>query len=86
MISRRRTTLKVTLESTDLCVELVIHGCRIPARIWEGVSDGGVRVHCYITRVAVAAAEQNMAQFEAELRQCRAPSVEVAAIPLRLIL
>lgn len=84
--------MKLIIESTSKVVELELplsmsnpRGAVVPARIWEGQTDTGIRVHCYITRVAVGN-EQDQSQFEAELRECRAPSPAVAAIPLRLIL
>jgi hypothetical protein len=79
--------MKLIIESTTKIVELQPQGGAgaVPARIWEGETDTGIRVHCYVTRVAVRE-DQPRAQFEAELRACRAPSEEVAAIPLRLIL
>lgn len=78
--------MKVTLENTDKLVDLVIpDGGTIPARIWEGTTDTGIRVHAYITRIAVAV-EDDQEQFVRELKECRAPSAAVEAIPLRLIL
>jgi hypothetical protein len=73
--------MKVTIESTSKLVE--VNG--VPARIWEGKTESGIAVHCYITRVAVEPGE-NEAQFKAELMECRAPSEAIEAIPLRLIL
>lgn len=79
--------MKLIIESTTKFVELQPQGGAgvVPARVWEGHTDTGIPVHVYITRVAVAHA-QNQTQFEAELQECRPPSPEVAAIPLRLIL
>lgn len=77
--------VKVTLESTEKIVELQSEHGTVPARIWEGHTDSGIPVHAYITRIAAPAAE-DLAQFENELRNTRAPSPEVQAIPLRLIL
>lgn len=57
----------------------------IPARIWEGHTDSGIPVHCYIARVAVATGERQE-DFERELRDTRTPSAAVEAIPLRMIL
>ena len=76
--------MKVTIESTTKIVRL--NG--VEARIWEGQTDGGIRVHAYVTRVAVAAEEAPSVfrQFEAELRECRPPSAEVRFIPFDLIL
>ncbi len=77
--------MKLTVESTTKIVEL---DNGIPARIWEGHTESGVAVHCYITRVAVAEgqAESVYKQFETELAECRKPSAGVLAIPLRMIL
>lgn len=41
--------MKITIESTEQIVTL--NG--VPARVWEGTSAGGVRVHAFITRIAV---------------------------------
>ena len=78
--------MKLIIESTGKIVELDLgRGAIVPARIWEGETDSGIKVHCYVTRVAVGK-DQDQAQFEAELRECRAPSPEVAAISMRMIL
>lgn len=76
--------MKLTIESTPKLVE--VNG--VPARLWEGTSDTGVPVHCFITRVAVpmGAPADALARFAAELTEHRAPSEAVAAIPLRLVL
>lgn len=73
--------MKIRIESTSKIVEL--NG--VPARIWEGHTERGVPVHCYVTRIAVAR-NQDASQFEAELQEHRIPSPEIADIPLRLIL
>lgn len=74
--------MKLTIEQTTRIVE--IHG--VPARIWEGTTESGVRVLCLVTRVAVERSE-DCSQFERELKETRAPSVEsLEAFPLRLLL
>lgn len=73
--------MKITLESTTKIVEL--NG--VPARVWEGQTEDGIKLHAYVTRVAVNK-EQDSSQFEKELQQHKAPSAEVEAIPLRMIL
>ncbi len=73
--------MKITIESTTKIVRL--NG--VPARIWEGETDSGIPIHCFITRVAVHN-DLNHEQFERELSECRAPSADVQAIPLRMIL
>jgi hypothetical protein len=73
--------MKVTLENTTKLV--AVNG--VPARVWEGETESGIPVHCYITRIAVRE-DQDTTAFDAELKECRAPSAEVEALPLRLIL
>jgi hypothetical protein len=73
--------MKITIESTTKLVTL--NG--VPARIWEGRSESGVKCHAYVTRIAVAEGEDQSA-FEHELKEQRAPSEEIAAIPFRMIL
>jgi hypothetical protein len=75
---------KVQLESTSKIVELVIDGKPIPARIWEGATEGGIRCHAFITRIAVANNDDS-SEFDRDLKECAAPSVEVAMFPSRLI-
>ncbi len=77
--------MEVQLRSTTKVVELVVGGARVPARVWEGVTANGVPCHAFITRIAVAR-DQDGAEFERDLAEQAAPSPEVAAIPLRLIL
>ena len=57
----------------------------VGARIWEGHTESGIPVHCYVTRIAVANG-QDTSQFERELQEHAAPSADIAAIPLHLIL
>ena len=73
--------MKVNLESTTKIVSL--NG--IDCRVWEGCTESGIPVHAYIPRIAVDK-ELPQEQFVRELEEHRVPSVEVQAIPLRLIL
>ena len=73
--------MRVNLESTTKIVEL--NG--VPARIWEGTTESGIRVHAFVTRIA-APEDADLTQFEAELKEQRKPSADVQSIPLRLIL
>ncbi len=73
--------MKITISSTSKLVQF--NG--VPARIWEGHTDSGIPVHCYVTRIAVHE-DHPTEQFERELQEHAAPSADVAAIPLRLIL
>ena len=73
--------MKIRIDSTSKIV--TVNG--VPARIWEGHTERGIPVHCYVTRIAVAN-DQDVSQFEAELQEHRVPSPAVLGIPLRLIL
>ena len=73
--------MKATIESTSKIVTL--NG--IPARVWEGETESGIGVICFITRVAVKEGE-DQSQFEKELTATREPSAEVESFPLRMIL
>lgn len=87
--------MKIIIESTDKITSLEIrdgmHGISMPARIWEGHTESGIPVHCFITRIAPTVEDKpenagKFREFEAELKEQRKPSVDIAAIPLRLIL
>lgn len=78
----------VTLRSTTKIVSLKTKqgsATEIPTRIWEGKTESGIKVHAYITRIAVTD-DENQEEFARELAQCTSPSKEVEAIPLRMIL
>lgn len=74
--------MKVTIESTTKVIEF--NG--LPARIWEGTTDSGIKVHCYITRVAIDKDETRTEEFEKELQEQKVPSPEIQNIPLRMII
>ena len=81
--------MKLTIQSTTKIVMIkpspLADG--VPARVWEGTSESGIKVHCYITRVAIPIDEQDRAEeFINELQECKPPSFEVATLPFRLIL
>lgn len=73
--------MKITINSTTK----IVHIDGVPARIWEGQTDNGIPVHCFVTRIAVHN-DQDHSQFVRELQEHQAPSADVQAIPLRLIL
>jgi hypothetical protein len=77
--------MKVTLESTEKIVTLVVNGQDVPARIWEGETAGGIRCYAFLTRIAVHE-DDNAAEFERDLREQVKPSPEIAAIPTRLVI
>lgn len=83
--------MKITIESTDKLVHLREPGGQaVPARIWEGKTDTGIPVFCYITRIAPLIPEplpiDVAEQFAASLQETRRPSPELEAIPLRMII
>ena len=80
--------MKIAIVSTAKLVTLVVDGASVPARVWEGFTESGVPIHCFITRLAPTIPKDDVRQeeFIRELQECAAPSVEIAAIPLRLIL
>lgn len=78
--------MRVTLESTSK----VIHIDGVPARVWEGITDGGVSCFAFITRIAPSMPDPPRdlcVEFERDLRECKPPSPDIdGAIPARLIL
>lgn len=78
--------MKITIESTTriVLVKTSMLADGIECRVWEGETAGGVKVEALIPRIA-AREGQDLAQFEAELQEQRAPSAD-SAWPLRLIL
>lgn len=82
--------MKITIESTSKMVELVVgvQRARVPARVWQGETDGGVPVQVFVTRIApeIPPDDSRQADFERELLRQADPRATVEAIPLRLII
>jgi hypothetical protein len=79
--------MRITIESTSKVVVLETARGAVPARIWEGETDSGIKVQCFITRIAHHKDDDARAdEFRKELEETRAPSAEMAAYPLRMIL
>jgi len=78
--------MKITIQSTTKIVELGYGGDTIPARIWEGETESGIKVHCFITRVVTANDETRAAEFRAQLEECWPPSEEIEFYPSRMML
>lgn len=74
--------MKITIESTTK----ITHLNGLPARVWEGQTESGIKIHCFITRVAIDNDEPRAEEFEKELQEQKTPSAEIQAIPLRMIL
>ena len=73
--------MKITIENTEKIVKL--NG--VPARVWDGKTDSGIRVHCFVTRISPQT-HNNIEQFERELQETKAPSAAITAYPMNLIL
>lgn len=73
--------MKIQLESTSKIVEF--NG--VPARVWEGQTESGIRVHAYMTRIAVNK-DEDTSEFEKELQEHKPPTPEIQAIPIRMII
>ena len=84
--------MRVTIESTSKIVEVHLQGAAVPARIWQGETESGVPVHCYMTRIVPEIPETDpridelTAEFEHELQRCAKPRTNVVAIPLVLVI
>lgn len=72
--------MRATLETTSKIV--TVNG--VPARIWEGTTERGARIVAFVTRVTPM--DGDGAEFERDLLEVRAPSPDVEAFPLRLVL
>ena len=77
--------MKMSIESTSQ----VVYVNDIVCRVWEGITERGIRVTALIPRVAVKD-NQDASQFEAELIEQRPPSTpstySTDAWPLRMVL
>jgi len=80
--------MKVTINSTSKIVRLksalLLDG--IPARVWEGETESGIKVHCFITRIGIDKNEPRYLEFEQELIACQEPTPEIDLYPKVLIL
>jgi hypothetical protein len=74
--------MKITIESTEKIVD--VNG--VPARIWEGQTESGIPVHCFVTRIAVHKDDPRQEEFQKELLEQKTPSMDVQGYPLRLII
>jgi hypothetical protein len=84
--------VKITIETTSRIVLLEIDGRTVPARIWQGQTESGIPVHCYVTRIVPEIHETDpridelTAEFERELKREATPRATLGPIPLRMIL
>ena len=73
--------MKIEIESTEKIVEL--NG--VQTRVWDGKTDSGIPVHCFMVRISPQTHE-NIEQFEKELKEQKAPSADILSYPLRMVL
>lgn len=84
--------MKITIESTARIVKLVHEGVDVPARVWQGETESGIRVQVYVTRIAPEIPESDpridalTAEFERDLQRQAKPRPTVQAIPLRMFI
>jgi hypothetical protein len=87
--------MKIAIESTPKIVKLVDHtnpDCTIQARVWQGHTESGIPVQCFITRIAPEIPKTDpridelTAEFERDLKRQADPRITVDAIPLRFII
>lgn len=76
--------MKIEIQNTTKIVE--VNG--VPARVWEGQTESGIKVHCFVTRIAIDESEPEKVKeiFAKELQEVKKPSAGVQAYPLRLVL
>lgn len=77
--------MNIQLHSTTKIVQLKTTEGTMPARIWEGVTEKGIPIHAYITRVAVQK-DLDASELEKELQEHEPPSVDIQNIPLSMII
>lgn len=79
--------MKATITSTDKVLEISDQaGRRASARVWEGITEGGVEFVAYITLVQVRTTARS-AEFDRDLVRSGPPSAEtVRYIEARFII
>jgi len=77
--------MKITIENTEQLVDVVVRGVSVPARLWVGETESGIKVQVLVTRIAVPLGD-NQVQFQKELSETAAPTPADQSFPLRLIL
>ena len=84
--------MKITIESTAKIVTLIQGRSEIAARVWQGATDSGIPVQCFITSIAPEVLKTDpridelTAEFERDLKRQADPRITVDAIPLRFII
>ncbi len=80
--------MKITIESTTKVTLLQTPEGVMAARIWEGETESGTPVHCFITRIAptIPRDDPRQAEFVRELTECKPPTAAIEMYPLKMIL
>ena len=79
--------MKIQLENTTKIVTRIVDGHEVPARVWEGATEGGIPCYAFITRIACKnGLDTDASEFERDLKEQRPPSAEMLAFPARMIL
>jgi len=60
--------MKITLESTPEVGRLEVDGCQVPARVWVGMTESGIPIVAFITRIGFPEGA-DATEFERELSQ-----------------
>jgi len=84
--------MKITIESTAKIVTLIQGRSEIQARVWQGHTESGIPVQCFVTRIAPEIPKTDpridelTVEFERDLKRQADPRITVDAIPLRFII
>ena len=80
--------MKITIESTSeiVLISRDLGEKPVPARLWEGTTESGIKVQCLVARIAAQGTPEDLSQFEAELVEQREPSEAPRAFPLRMVI
>jgi hypothetical protein len=73
--------MTVTIHSTTK----IVHLNGVPCRVWEGQTERGIPIHCFISRIAVEVGLDS-SELNAELQEQARPSAEIAALPPRMVI
>lgn len=79
--------MKASIESTSTIVEMRNYqGTPFDARVWQGVTEGGIEFTAYIAITQVRK-DADCSEFERDLRESSAPNAgALRAIDLRFII
>ena len=84
--------MKITIESTTKIINFRHGGSDVPARVWQGQTEGGIPVQVFVTRISPEIPKTDpeidakYAEFERDLKRCADPRPTVEAIPFRFFI